>query len=164
MRAPAQKALLNVVIATGFGVLLLIGIYNSYQIRKQNDTIIEQTDINQRFFRCLILIPPGDFKTPTARIKAVDKCAVESKLPSGKSPEPAPTTEDRERFEEEQDPKAEAERPNQSVSRSSTQKTKPKPKPDPEEPDNPSPPTVQQLLDEANKQLACLTSIRGCVL
>lgn len=147
MRAPAKKALLNIIIAAGFGVMLLIGIYNSVQIQDQNEILIaqndvikEQTDINQRFIRCLILIPGGQSRTPEERIEAIDKCAIESRLPSGEPTSPFPTNEDRENFENQQKSDEEDEVRTHTRPKAQPPAEGANMQPKPESPDKPEPP------------------------
>lgn len=89
LRAPAKKAIYNVVIAASLGVILFVVVLILAEIReqqqaliKQNETITEQTDINQKFFRCLVLIPIDKDRTPDERVRLVDKCAEQSKIPT----------------------------------------------------------------------------------
>lgn len=61
-------------------------------LQKQSEIIKEQTDINQRFLRCLILVPAESFKDPVKRVEAVDRCAIESKLPESQNAESSTPT------------------------------------------------------------------------
>lgn len=92
MRAPAKKAILNVIIVSAIGAILLICVFILAQIREHNIAIQqqqviirEQTDITQRFIRCLVLIPGSSIRTPRERARAIDACARESRLPKDRT-------------------------------------------------------------------------------
>jgi hypothetical protein len=63
-----------------FAFILVQSQQSSRRTEKLSEEIKEQTDINQRFFRCLVLIPPNAASTPEERVKLVDKCATESRV------------------------------------------------------------------------------------
>lgn len=94
MKADTKRAIYNAVVIAGIATILLMVVIILVQIRNQNNTIKEQTDINQRFFRCLILIPQDVNRTPEQRVELVDKCSVESKLPNGSPLSEAPNADD----------------------------------------------------------------------
>lgn len=78
----------TLVAAFSIGVLLLMIIVVAAQnrkisndIRAQNEVIKAQTDINQKFLRCILLIERARFETPEARIAEIDKCTVQSRIP-----------------------------------------------------------------------------------
>ncbi len=160
MKTPAKKAVLNVIIATAFAVLIFIGLLTLFQIRNQGDIIKvqndaiktqadiirEQTDINQRFFRCLVLIPPNEARTPKERVKLVDRCAKESKLPPDSS-EKTSNADD-----QDTEDKAQANQP-QAVANTQPQPTvSPSVQEDPDPtdppPTDPDPDPAQQSLTE----------------
>jgi hypothetical protein len=60
----------------------------SRQVHDKNDTIeaqsrliIQQTDINQQFLKCLILVPADKFQDVTQRAALVEQCSKDSKTP-----------------------------------------------------------------------------------
>lgn len=83
MRAPAKKAIINIIIVMSASVVVFSAILIMAQNRNLSQSIKDQTTINQRFFRCLILVPPDPSRTVEQRLSVVDKCAEESRLPSG---------------------------------------------------------------------------------
>jgi hypothetical protein len=60
------------VMAVGLMVVLLFKVI--YEIRRQGE-------INQQYIRCIILTPSSAYNDIDQRTKAIDKCAIESKLP-----------------------------------------------------------------------------------
>lgn len=57
-------------------VFIVIGLFKvNYETQRQGE-------INQKYIRCIILLPASTYKGgPTERAKAVDECAIKSKLP-----------------------------------------------------------------------------------
>ena len=85
-----QKAISHVVTVMSLGVIITVTIILLAQIRKLGENIKAQTDINQRYLRCILLIERKDYEKVETRVAAIDKCAIQSKLPSGKAaPKPA---------------------------------------------------------------------------
>ena len=70
------------------------------QNQKLSEEIKAQTDINQRYLRCILLIEREKFATVETRVDAIDKCAVESRTPEGNPTGTQPTSEDQQNFEQ----------------------------------------------------------------
>lgn len=68
---------------------------------KLSQEIKAQTDINQRYLRCILLIEREKFANVESRVDAIDKCAVESKTPNGNDTGTQPTSQDQKDFEAE---------------------------------------------------------------
>lgn len=65
-------------------LITLIGVVASiFFILNAIDETKHQGEINQKYIRCIVLLPATTYQnSPEARAKAVDKCAMESKLPN----------------------------------------------------------------------------------
>lgn len=74
----AKRAILNIVIAISVGVVVLTSILILKRIETVGQSVKDQTTINQKFLRCLILVTPSEFRTPEQRVVVVDKCVEES--------------------------------------------------------------------------------------
>lgn len=83
MRAPANKSISNLVIVVASAVVVFIAINILAQIRSLTQDVKSQTTINQKYLRCILLLPPEDFADREKRVVAIDRCAEESTLPSG---------------------------------------------------------------------------------
>lgn len=82
----------------GLAVILLVGVFQLQRlarvgedikrqgvvIQAQNAIIKEQTEINQRYLKCIIILPKESFANTQSRTAALDRCSEESRLPSGK--------------------------------------------------------------------------------
>lgn len=93
-----KKSIYNIIIAVSIGVLLFTVVLILTQVRQliqQNHHLTElehqttqdikdQTTINQKFFRCLILTPQSAFNNTKTRVAAVDKCVEESVIKENK--------------------------------------------------------------------------------
>lgn len=83
MRAPAKDAISHIITVIGVGVIVVVFVALLAQTRTLSENINNQTLINQRYLRCILLIPPEQFRDAESRVAAIDKCAEESRLPSG---------------------------------------------------------------------------------
>lgn len=99
MKAPAKIAILNVITVIALSVMIFVVVLLLAQNRTLTRDIKAQTDINQRYLRCILLIPQEEFKDTEQRVKAIDKCSLESRLPDGQPVGEAPTAEEREQEE-----------------------------------------------------------------
>ena len=70
----------NMVIIISIVIMVFLVILFLVQINDVGKSVQKQTEINQRFLRRLILLPASDYQDREARIKAVDKCSVDSKV------------------------------------------------------------------------------------
>lgn len=83
MRQPVKEAVFHVITVIGIGVIVVVFVALLAQTRTLSKNINNQTLINQRYLRCILLIPPEQFNDAESRVGAIDKCAEESRLPSG---------------------------------------------------------------------------------
>lgn len=81
MSHAARTAVSNTVIVISLAIMLFILVYVSVQNRTIIERIEEQGQINQRYIRCIVLTPGSEYSDVGMRTKAIDKCAIESKLP-----------------------------------------------------------------------------------
>lgn len=106
LKAPAKTFVLNVIIALSFALTLFMVVVLLAQNRESNrrteqlsKEIKAQTDINQRYLRCILLIERDQFANVELRLDAIDKCSIESKTPNGNSSGVQPTDQQRQNFE-----------------------------------------------------------------
>ncbi len=115
MRKPAKQFVSHMVTAISLGLLLLtvvilltqnrdqskqiqeqnkIILEVSRQIKEQNEIITRQTDINQKFLKCLVLVPQVPGRSVEERGNLVDQCIKDSKAvetPTESNPTPNQT-------------------------------------------------------------------------
>ena len=77
----------NMVIIVSIVIMVFLAIILLVRLNNVGQDVKKQTEINQRFLRCLILVPPDEYKDREARIKTVDKCTADSKLDTPKEVE-----------------------------------------------------------------------------
>lgn len=95
LRKPIRHFVSNIVTVISIGLILLVIIIVLAQNRSLSEEIQQQNKIQQKFLRCLVLIPPDSINTPEQRTQAVDKCVAESRLPDGSTAsEPPAGTEE----------------------------------------------------------------------
>lgn len=71
---------LTVRILTLIGVIVSVFLIlqNQLQIKNQIEETKKQSEINQQYIRCIVLLPATAYQNPDSRTKAVDNCAVKS--------------------------------------------------------------------------------------
>lgn len=86
MNSPARHALYTIVTTIAIGIIAIVMVFVLTQTRilaKDNQRLSQdikhQTDINQNYLRCIILLPKEAYADIDTRIKALDKCAEDSR-------------------------------------------------------------------------------------
>lgn len=74
-----NHAFYTVVTTVGIGIIAITMIVVLTQNRSLSTEIRNQTDINQRYLRCIILLPKEAFADIPSRIKALDQCSEDSR-------------------------------------------------------------------------------------
>lgn len=64
-------------------VFLSLAVVQISSIHTIGINIQEQTLINQRYLRCILLLPREAFASSDSRVKALDKCAQDSRSTDG---------------------------------------------------------------------------------
>lgn len=82
-RGEVMKAISHITTVLAGAVIALVAVLILAQNRKLGEDIKAQTTINQRFLRCILLIPREQFVSVDDRVKAIDSCVDQSRLPSG---------------------------------------------------------------------------------
>jgi low affinity Fe/Cu permease len=91
---------ISVAISVFFIVLLLAQNNKTNEAtQKLSEEIKAQTDINQRYLRCILLIERDKFASVETRVAAIDKCAVESRTPDGRPSGLQPTIKQQKDYE-----------------------------------------------------------------
>lgn len=167
MTSPPKQFLSHMVTIVSVAVIVLVGIIlladnrrlsqdvkkisqGTQKLAEDNqrlsEQIREQTDINQRYLRCILLIPREDFASVETRVEAIDKCARESKLPDGKAVGEQPTTGDATNT-------SESSGPSSSTPSNTSQGQQPT------QSNQPSSPSQPSLLDQVTKPLKDLIGL-----
>lgn len=121
LNLPPKQFISHLVIVLGIGVVILVIVLLlaqnsksnaantkssaeneklSREIKSLSQDISDQTDINQRYLRCILLIEREKFANVELRVEAIDKCAIESKLPNGEPSGVQPTNQQRQDFDD----------------------------------------------------------------
>lgn len=80
---PARQVFSHIITVIAVGVIALVCVMLLAQNRNLSREIKDQTAINQRYLRCILLIPSDEFKDVKLRVAAIDKCSRTSQLPNG---------------------------------------------------------------------------------
>ena len=113
MRIPQKQFISHMIIVVSVAFIVFMTVFllaqNNIQndrieklaeeVKAQNQSIKEQTDINQRYLRCILLIEREKFTNVELRVDAIDKCSIESRLPNGESSGTQPTSQEQQDFE-----------------------------------------------------------------
>lgn len=94
MKTPKKQFFYHVLIAVSLAFTIFIAVYLLAQNKALSQEIKNQTDINQRYLRCILLIERDQFSDVEKRVAAIDKCAIQSKTPNGQNVGSQPTSKE----------------------------------------------------------------------